>query len=86
MGDIKWLVLLASQQPGIVPCELDKLGKLARKARRTPIGQDVRVRAQIQTAGVEEERACLHQHDRIRKFRVTAELGLETSQHSQAII
>ena len=31
MNDIKWLVLLTSREPGVVQCELDKLGKLAGK-------------------------------------------------------
>lgn len=31
VNDSKWLILLASWEPGIVQCELDKLGKLAGK-------------------------------------------------------
>lgn len=49
MNDIKWLVSLASREPGIVQGELDKLGKLAGKPRgiQTGQGQDVTVRSQV---------------------------------------
>lgn len=83
MNDIKWLVLLTSQEPGVVLCELDKLGKLAVKTR-TQIGQeqDVTVKTPETTAETREGLSTstrLHQdvqsHCRIRTGDYSAKRG-----------
>lgn len=86
MNDIKWLVLLTSREPGVVQCELDKLGKLAGKTRGTQTGhgQDVTVGSQGRAAEIKEWLSTSTQPH--QNSGATEELGPKTSQQNEVVI
>lgn len=56
VNDTKWWVLLTSWRLGIVQCELDQLGKLARKLGQ---GQDLTSEARNKMQRLKEGTVCV---------------------------